>query len=461
MDVPECPGCRALLARIAELEARVLALEGQLRDLLNKLKPPAAKAATPQPPAPAKKPTGKKPGGQPGHPPTMKTLVPPERVNHVVPYIPDRCGKCDEPLSKKAGPNDPEPKRHQVAELPKIAAEITEHQGHARTCACCGEVTWATIPADVRAHSVGPKLTAAVGYLVAVHGVSKRGAEEIVEHVFETSIALGTIANLEQELSVALAPAHEEARQAIAAADVKYTDETGWKKNGKKRWLWVSATATIVYFVIHARRNLDALKRVAGEKLIGIMSSDRWCVYADWPGLRQLCWAHVKRNWEKQIELGGSAAKRLGEAWLDGHRQVFELWHRFRDKRCTRKELDEQMAPLFVKLNDVLGQGRRTCAVKFARFCTRLTKDFAHLWTFVTHEGVEPTNNHAERVLRCAVLWRRRSFGCHSDAGCRFVERILTVVQSLRQQKRSVLEFLGETIKTHRVGKATPRLLIG
>src|SRR6185437_11552244 len=461
MDVPECPGCRALLARNAELEARILALEGQVRDLLNRHKPPTAKAATPQPPAPAKKPTGKKPGGQPGHPPAMKALVPPERVNHVVPYIPERCEKCDEPLSKEPGVNDPEPKRHQVAELPKIAAEITEHQAHGRTCPCCGEVTWATIPADIRAHSVGPKMTAAVGYFVAVHGVSKRGAEEIVEHMFETPIALGTIANLEQELSAALMPAHEEARQAIAAADVKYTDETGWKKNGKKRWLWVSATATIVYFVIHARRNLDALKRVAGAKLIGIMSSDRWCVYADWPGLRQLCWAHVKRNWEKQIERGGSAPKRLGEAWLNGHRQVFELWHRFRAGGCSRKELDERMKPLFVTLNAVLGDGRRTRDVKFARFCTRLTKDFAHLWTFVTHEGVEPTNNHAERVLRRAVLWRRRSFGCHSDAGCRFVERILTVVQSLRQQKRSVLEFLGETIATHRAGKATPRLVTG
>src|SRR6185437_7702953 len=162
MDVPECPGCRALLARLAEAEAKILALEGQLRDLLNKFKPPQPpRPITPQPPAPAKKPTGKKPGGQPGHPPMMKALVPAERVNHIVPYIPDRCGKCDKPLPKEAGTNDPEPKRHQVAELPKIAAEITEHQGHARTCACCGEVTWATIPADIRAHSVGPKLTAA------------------------------------------------------------------------------------------------------------------------------------------------------------------------------------------------------------------------------------------------------------------------------------------------------------
>ena len=460
MDVPECPGCRALLARLAEAEAKILALEGQLRDLLNKLKPPAAKAATPQPPAPAKKPTGKKPGGQPGHPPTMKALVPPERVNHVVPYIPDRCGKCDEPLSKKAGPNDPEPKRHQVAELPKVAAEITEHQGHARTCPCCGEVTWATIPADVRAHSVGPKLTAAMGYFVANHGVSKRGAEEIVEHVFETSIALGTIANLEQELSGLGAGSRgsaasdrgggrevhrrnrleKERQEAVAVGQCDGDDRLFCDpcptQSGR-----VEARRRRETHRHHEQRPVVRVRRLAGVAAIVLGSCEAELGEAD--------------------RRGGSAAKRLGEAWLDGHRQVFELWHLFRGGGCTRKELDEQMKPLFVKLNDVLGQGRRTRAVKFARFCTRLTTDFPHLWTFVTHEGVEPTNNHAERVLRRAVLWRRRSFGCHSDAGCRFVERILTVVQSLRQQKRSVLEFLGETIKTHRAGKATPRLLIG
>ena len=461
MEVPECPGCRELRARNAELEARILALEGQVRDLLDKLKPPQApKPLTPQPPAPAKKPTGKNPGGQPGHPPLMKVLVPPERVNKVVPYLPERCAKCAGPLSKEAGAKDPEPKRHQVAELPKIAAEITEHQAHARTCSCCGEVTWGKIPAAVRAHSVGPDLTGLMGYLVGVQGVSKRGVEEIVEQVFEVPIGLGTIANLEQELSAALTPAHEEARQAIASAAVKHTDETGWKQAGKKRWLWVSATATIVYFVIHARRNLDALKRVAGEKLSGIVCSDRWCVYDDWPGQRQLCWAHVKRNWEKQIERGG-AAKRVGEAWLEGHRRVFELWHLFRGGGCTRTELDERMAPLMVAMLGVLGDGCRTRDRKFARFCTRLRTDYLHLWTFVDTEGVEPTNNHAERVLRRAVLWRRRSFGCHSADGCRFVERILTVVQTLRQQKRSVLEFLSQAIQSRRAGQTAPRLVIG
>ena len=461
MDVPECPGCRERDARIAVLESRVLTLQAQVRDLLDKLKPPSPRVVTPQPPAPAKKPTGKKPGAQPGHPPLMKVLAPPERVNHVVPYLPERCVKCAEPLSAKPGAKDPEPKRHQVAELPPMAAEITEHQAHGRTCPCCGEVTWATIPAEVRAHSVGPKLTGLIGLLSGVHGVSKRGIEELVEQVFDVSIALGTVSNREQELSAALAPAHAEARQAIALADVKHVDETGWKEAGKKRWLWVAAISQAVYFVIHPCRNLSALKRLVGEKFHGILCSDRWCVYDEWPsGMRQLCWAHLKRNWEHQVERGG-AAKRVGEMWLALHGEVFELWHRFRGGGCSRHELGDQMAPVMLAMMEVLESGRRSRDRVLVRYCERLAAVYADLWTFVVEEDVEPTNNHAERVLRRAVLWRRRSFGCHSADGCRFVERILTVVQTLRQQKRSVLTFLSEAIQAHRAGTTAPRLVLG
>jgi transposase len=461
MDVPECPGCRELRARNAELEARVLALEAQVRDLLDKLKPPSPRVQTPQPPAPAKKPTGKKPGAQPGHPPLMKTLVPPERVDHVVPYVPEWCAKCDKPLPAKRGAKDPEPKRHQVAELPPVMVQITEHQAHGRTCPCCGEVTWAAVPAEVRAYSVGAKFTAFMGLLAGVHGVSKRGIEELMEQAFDVSIALGTVSNREQELSDALASAHAEARQAIASADVKHADETGWKEAGKKRWLWVAAIPSVVYFVIHPCRNLSALKRLVGEKFHGILCSDRWCVYDEWPsGMRQLCWAHLKRNWEKQVERGG-AAKRVGEAWLEVQRQVFELWHRFKAKQCTRQELGDQMAPMMLAMIGILESGRRSRDSKLVRFCERLTEVSVDLWTFVVEEGVEPTNNHAERVLRRAVLWRRRSFGCHSAKGCVFVERILTVVQTLRQQKRSVLAFLSAAIQAHRAGTTAPRLVMG
>ncbi|MFO0906738.1 MAG: IS66 family transposase [Pirellulales bacterium] len=461
MEVPECPGCRERDARIAALEARILALEAQVRDLIDKLKPPAARAQTPQPPAPAKKPTGKKPGAQPGHPPQMKTLAPPERVDRVVAYVPQVCMKCDQPLPAKAGAEDPEPKRHQVAELPPVMVQITEHQAHGRTCPCCGEVTWATIPAEVRAYSVGPKFTGFMGLLAGVHGVSKRGIEELMEQAFDVSIALGTVSNREQELSEALRPAHEEARQAIASADVKHADETGWKEAGKKRWLWVAAIQSVAYFVIHPCRNLSALKRLVGETFHGILCSDRWCVYDEWPsGRRQLCWAHLKRNWESQVERGG-AAKRVGEAWLSLQGQVFELWHRFKAKQCTRRELGDQMAPLMLAMLEVLWSGRRSRDRVLVRFCERLAESYGDAWTFVVKEGVEPTNNHAERVLRRAVLWRRRSFGCHSADGCRFVERILTVTQTLRQQKRSVLTFLSEAIQAHRAGTTAPRLVIG
>jgi transposase len=461
MDVPECPGCRERDARISELEARVLQLEAQVRDLLDKLKPPTPRVVTPPPPAPAKKPTGKKPGGQPGHPPLMKVLVPPERVQHFVKYVPERCAKCAAPLPTEARAHDPEPKRHQVAELPPVLVEITEHQGHGRTCPCCGAVTWATIPADVRSYSVGAKLTGFMGLLAGVHGVSKRGIEELVEQAFDVSIALGTVSNREQELSAALAPAHAEARQAIAAAAVKHVDETGWKEAGKKRWLWVAALPSVVYFLIHPCRNLSALQRLVGEQFHGILCSDRWCVYDEWPsGMRQLCWAHLKRNWEKQAERGG-AAQRLGAAWLELQSQVFELWHRFRDQTYTRPELGDRMAPLMLAMLTILESGRRSRDRVLARFCARLAEVFPDLWTFVVTEGVEPTNNHAERVLRRAVLWRRRSFGCHSAEGCRFVERILTVVQTLRQQKRSVLPFLTETIQAHRAGTTAPRLVMG
>ena len=461
MEVPECPGCRERDARLHELEARILKLEGQLRDLQDKLKPPPpARTSTPQPPAPGKKKTGRKPGGQAGHPPLMKVLVPPERVNTIVSHVPERCRQCHASLPSQAGPHDPEPTRFQVAELPELAATITEYQGHARSCPCCGEITHAPIPASIREHSIGPRLTAVLSYLVGVQGVSKRGVEEIAEQIFDASISLGTVANREQEMSLALASSHEEARGCIKSSAVKQVDETGWKQAGKKRWLWVAATASVVYFVIHPRRNLTALKRLVGVGLRGILCSDRWCVYNDWPGLRQLCWAHVKRNWEKKGETGG-IAKQLSKAWQAGQDQVFELWHLFRGGGCTREKLNRRMMPLVMELATVLRTGRRCRDRKLARFCERLTDQYADLWTFVTTEGVEPTNNHAERVQRRAVLWRRRSFGCHSSEGCRFVERILTVVQTLKQQKRSVLEFLHQAILAHRAGEPSPKLVLG
>ena len=459
---PQCPGCRERDARISTLEVEVADLRAQVEALTQKLQtpPPPPRQAPALPKGPAKKPSGKKAGGQPGHPPHLKELVPAERVNRTVKFVPDTCTHCHEPLPKDAGPDDPPPTRHQVAELPELAAHITEYQGHARTCAGCGEVTQATIPDDIRAHSVGPRLTAVLSYLAGCHGASKRGVEEISAAVFDAPVALGTVSNLEQEMSEALAPAHEEALAAVQQAPVKHVDETGWKQAGRKRWLWVAATANVVVFLIHLLRNVTALKKLIGATLSGIVCSDRWRVYDRVALLcRQICWAHLKRNWEKMVERGGKA-KEIGLPCLRVHKRVFELWHLFRGGGCSRADLDEWMYDPMMELQEVLCGGARCRDKKTRRFCERLLSVYPALWTFVMVEGVEPTNNHAERVQRRAVLWRRRSFGCHSAAGCRFVERILTVVQSLRLQQRSVVHFLYEAIVAHRSGQKGPKLVM-
>ena len=449
--VPECARCR-------ELEARVLVLETLLRDLRDRLKPPPPKRPLePQPPAPAKVPTGKTRGAQPGHPPHLKSFLPSERVKAVVDHEPDCCAACDKSLS--AIPNDAGPKRHQVAELPPILAEVTEHRGHSRTCPC-GHTTRATIPAAVRKHGLGPHLTATAVYLIGSFGLSKRNAEELIESLFGVPVALGTISNLEREAAAALDPAYREARKAVADAPVKNVDETGWKQSGLKRWLWAAATDAATVFLIHPRRNLDALTHLLG-KLAGILVSDRWVVYDDWPEeQRQLCWAHAKRNWEKKIELGGEA-KELGERWLKEQKTVFELWHLFKAGAFDRGELQERMTASIDALGDLLSEGIGSRDASLSAYCQRLHDRFPMYWLFTSAPGVEPTNNHAERVQRRAVLWRKKSFGCASQAGCRFVERILTVVGTLRLQGRNSLEFLSGSIAAHRGGSAGPKLCMG
>jgi len=453
-------------ARTAELERRVAELEALVRDLTARLGINASNSSVPPSANPldapkpvVKKPTGRKPGGQPGHPPHLKQLLPPERVKDIIPFIPTQCRKCQAALPAQPGPHDPAPTRFQVAELPPIQAEITEYQGHARTCPCCGAVTQAAIPAELRAHGCGPRLTATLAYLTGRHHLPKRAAEEVSEDVFAVPIALGTIAALEQEVSTALAPAHAEALLAVKEADVKNVDETSWKEGGHKRWLWVAATATVAAFVIAGTRSLLGLATLLSDTIQGILCSDRWSVYGCWPVLlRQICWAHLKRDFQKCSDRGGPGAF-VGAEGLRIVRRVFKAWHLFRGGGLSRARLQKRLDPIARHLRKVLDAGRVCADSKTANFCTNLVDLEPALWRFVITEGVEPTNNHAERILRRGVLWRKISFGCHSAAGCRFVERMLTVTQTLRLQGRNILHFLIEAVHNHRANMPIPSLL--
>jgi transposase len=442
-----CPQCEELKRRVAELEAIVRELQAKLgQNATNSSVPPSANPLGAPKPVRKKK-SKRRPGGQPGHPPRLKQLLPAERVNNVQVFVPVTCASCHADLPAAANPNDPEPTRLQVIDLPPLTAIVTEYQGQARTCPCCGELTWAVLPEEVRAHSVGPRLTATLSYLTGCHGLSKRGVEEIADQVFGAPVALGTVCNLEREVSAALAAPHQEALAAVRAATVKHADETSWKQKGKLCWLWAAATLGIAAFVIHARRSAAGLTMLLGLHIQGILCSDRWGVYNAVPAeRRQLCWAHLKRDFQKVVDRGGSSAN-VGREGLRVVRRVFAAWHAFQEERFTREQLQEHMKPVQTRLRRVLAEGAHGDDTTVATFCTNLLELEPALWTYVSTAGVEPTNNFMERLVRLAVLWRKRSFGSQSETGCRFVERILTVVQTRRLQGKNVLEYLRLCIK--------------
>lgn len=459
MDRPTCPGCSERDARIVELERRLSELEARLKTTAaNSSTPPSANPLGAKPPV-VKKKSKRKRGGQPGHPPHLKQLLPAERVTRTEQIVPKTCEACRAPLPREAGPSDPAPKRFQTVELPPIVVEVVEYQAHARTCRCCGKVTQASIPAEVRAHSIGPNLTTTLSYLAGCHGISKRGIEEVTESVFGVPIGLGTIANLEREVAAALEPAHREALEAVQRAKVKFADETSWKLWGKLCWLWAAATANFAVFLIEAGRGTKALTALLGMGIEGIVHSDRWHVYLQVPAeRRQLCWAHLKRDFQKIVDCGGPS-RFVGRRGLRIVRELFAVWHRFQAQEIDRAQLRALIAPLERRLGNTLVEGGLGDDPRVAKFCHNLLELEFALWTFAKVEGVEPTNNFMERLLRLAVLWRRRSFGSNSPAGCRFVERILTVVQTCRLNNRSPLQYLAQALHAHRNGQAAPSLL--
>jgi transposase len=440
-----------LSAKVEELTARLN------QNSSNSSKPPSSDAPW-QKPTPAKESTGRKAGAQPGHPGHCRVRLPPERLKHLVHYVPEVCEACQAPLPQQPGPNDPEPTWHQVAELPPRVAEVTEYQGHARTCACCGHRTRAEIPAEIKAHTVGPHLAATLSFLSGRDHQSKRNVQEIAQTVFDLPLSLGTVAKLEQEMSAALEAPHAQALAAVRADPVKGVDETGWAKAGQLCWLWVAVTVAVVVFQIHAQRGRDGLKALLGE-IRGVIGSDRWGAYARLPlPMRQICWAHLKRDFQKLIDLG-PATRALGRAGRRVAQEVFALWKDFKDGRIDRATLQARLQPVRRRFHKTLRRGSQGADKKTKRFCRRLLKVYDALWTFAAVEGVEPTNNQAERMLRPAVLWRKGSFGSHSALGSRFVERMLTVTTTLRQQQRNVINYLTEACVAALHAQPAPSLL--
>lgn len=448
--------------RIAELEAEIRELRKLVAELQEKLKknsgnsskPPSSDPLWAKPKPKSKRNKKRRRGGQPGHAKHERPLVPPEKVTKVVPVKPDRCEGCGAPIFG----DDPEPERHQVFETPKVEPEVTEYQIHTLPCEC-GACTKGTLPEGAPRGAFGPNLVALVCWLTGKFRLSKRGVQELLSDLLRTAVSLGAVSNMERETSAALAEPVEEARAYVREQPVVNADETGWREFNLKAWLWVAVTPLVAVFQIARSRGGKVAKDLLGAAFAGILASDRWSAYSFVDVLRrQLCWAHLLRDFQAFVERGGSS-QRIGESLLACARKMFKWWHKVRDGTMSRDAFQKKMLPVAIEVGELLAQGLRCRNTKTAGTCAHILNLEWALWTFVLTAGVEPTNNLAERIIRAAVLWRRTSFGTQSEAGSRFAERILTATATLKLQDRHVLSYLTEAIDAHRRGVAAPSLL--
>ena len=394
-------------------------------------------------------------GGQPGHRGHHRELVPVERVDAIVDLAPEACRHCARRLHARHAVGDP--RRHQVTELPPIAAHITEFRCHRRQCPDCGTVTLAPLP-DEHTHQFGPQLTALIAYLTVVCRMPRLVVQRFLEGALQIPISLGSTQNAWEETSDAVAASHADLESALRHEVVLNIDETGHRTNGEKRWLWTFVARTFVVYRIAASRGSDVLQTVLGETFAGILGSDRLPAYLKYVvGQRQFCWAHLTRNLLSALDLATTpAAKRFCREALALDRRLFRLWHRFRGdpgvrgSPLTRAELMTKVLPIEKRLF-ALGERYLDAANADVR---NLAHAFfvhnPHFFTFVHEEGVEPTNNSAERALRTAVQWRKIMFGTRSEQGERAVERLLTIVRTCQLQQLNALGYLTAAIAAHR-----------
>lgn len=385
-----------------------------------------------------REPSGKKQGAQVGHQGAGRSLKPVEEVDHVVELRPLRCRKCGRRLQG----DDPRPARLQVTEIPAAQAEVTEYRRHTLACAECGVKTETKWSEEVPAGRFGARLQAIAAYLTGRLGLSHRDCVEALRILHGVELSTGSISALQRQVSAMLETPVETAHEFVRHQAVNHVDETGWRERGQLHWLWVNATRRVTAFRVAAKRDAATAREVIGGVKTSIITTDRHLGYS-WLASerRQVCWAHLKRDFQAISERSGDS-KEIGEALLEQTREVFRLWHQVGEGRLSRRKFHQLMAPVQQRVKELLDEGSDCRSSKTRGRCRQIRMVEAALWTFVRVRGVEPTNNAAERALRRAVLWRRKSFGTQSDEGSRFVERILTVVTTLKQQGRDVLAYL-------------------
>lgn len=446
-------------AYIKQLEDRIIQLEKRIEELerllgmnsRNSSKPPSS-----DPPGMSNEQPGyrrKKRGARNGHQPHLRELMPEKFVRKHIHLKPEAC-TCG---STNLEETDQEPLRHQVVDIPPIEPQVMEYVQHLFRCKDCGELIYQPLPDDVKRKHFGPGVLAIVAVLTGMLNTSKRKALAMMNQVFSVPMSLGGLSNCEARLVSALELPYKEVAQHVRVQQAAHADETGWPRgNRQKGWLWTLCCSTSAFFIVHAHRGQDAAQKLLGT-FAGILHCDRWSGYNCFGGLRQLCWAHLKRDFQALSECKGPMG-RVGSELFHLSKHILYLRKRVRDGTLTWQTFQRRMEPLMKRTEKLLSRGAN-CGQSLSGRCRRILNLKQHLWTFVQDARVEPTNNLAERIVRQGVLWRKGSFGTQSERGGHYVERILTVCATCRLQGRSVIEYLRDVCHCHLNDIAVPSLI--
>lgn len=437
--------------QVAELKAEVAQLKAELaatkKTPRNSSLPPSSEHPHAKPPTAQPK-SARKQGGQPGHKKHERALIPTEQCQEIVSVKPDRCRRC----GRKLRGHDPAPLRHQVWDVPPILPHVSEYQLHRLPCSC-GAKTCATLPPGVPQGQAGPRLIALVALLMGCFRQSKRRVALFLEQVLNQPCSSGWVVKLQNQATAALRPTYDELAAQLRDQEQLGIDETPTKQGSDKAWLWTCVAQTFTVFTLRTTRAATVLEELLGTEYGGIVNCDRAKMYYSQSRL-QWCWAHLKRDFQALVDSGDGVKKRLGQDLLRPTRKLFQLWARYRDGTLTRVGFQRLMKPVRAKIDALLLRG----AFAGIGMAEELSNHDDWLWTFVEVEGVEPTNNASERALRHAVIWRKLSFGTQSAAGSRFVETLLTLVETCRQRSRNVFAFITTAVKARLAHQPAPSL---
>jgi len=444
----------ALFDRVAEQGEQLEKIQRRLgQNSRNSSLPPSSDRGQ-APKRPARKKSERRQGGQAGHEGRSRQLVddPDETVEH----RPDLCRKCGRELTgdeRVVG----RPARHQVIELPDSVVVTTEHRLVKVCCPGCRTHTRAELPADIEHGAFGPRLRATVVMLAAML-MSRRATLTLLGDMFGARISLGSIENILKQASDSLAAPWQAIQRAVQAADVAHADETSWARAGHRLWLWSALSATAACYRIDQTRARTAARALLGE-FDGLLISDRYSVY-DFidPARRQVCLSHLARNFQAFAERDGAPGRH-------GQQIKTLIDDAIRADTQARRDGDTlawhsgPLSDVHDRLMGAVEAGERSHTPDLARLCATVLDIWPTLWNFTEHPEAEATNNRAERALRHAVLWRKTSNGTQTEAGERFVERILSIRETCRLNHQPLHGYLVDVHAARLTGQPIPNPL--